>query len=104
MSPVELTGGVGGRRGAKSYDREKAWPSVNHSILSAYDEIQRRNQLCLAFLKSMELSHTAKLIDTVCNARVTKLEIIFYRKVKSRYIDVCIQYVVGVLRTIEKTE
>jgi hypothetical protein len=33
-----LTGGVGGRggRGAKSYAREKAWPSVNHSILSGF--------------------------------------------------------------------
>jgi hypothetical protein len=32
-----LTGEVGEvvRRGAKSYDREKAWPSINHSILSA---------------------------------------------------------------------
>ncbi len=32
-----LTGeGGGGGRGAKSYDREKAWPSINHSVLSAY--------------------------------------------------------------------
>ncbi len=31
-SPVELAGGRGGRAwgGAKSYDREKAWPSINH--------------------------------------------------------------------------
>ncbi len=38
MSLVELTiaagEGEGGGRGAKSDDREKAWPSVNHSILS----------------------------------------------------------------------
>jgi hypothetical protein len=26
--------GEGGWRGAKSYDREEAWPSINHSILS----------------------------------------------------------------------
>jgi hypothetical protein len=26
-------GGAGDGRGAKSYDREKAWPSINHSIL-----------------------------------------------------------------------
>jgi hypothetical protein len=37
--PVELTDGreggrLGGGRGAKSYDREKAWSSINHSILS----------------------------------------------------------------------
>jgi hypothetical protein len=24
-------------RGTKSYDREKAWPSINHSILSVLD-------------------------------------------------------------------
>ncbi len=37
MSPVKLIdgrGGQGGGRGTKSYDREKAWPSINHSILS----------------------------------------------------------------------
>jgi hypothetical protein len=37
VSPVELTderGGRGGGRGAKSYDGEKAWPSINYSILS----------------------------------------------------------------------
>jgi hypothetical protein len=26
--------GIGGGRGAESYDHKKAWPSVNHSILS----------------------------------------------------------------------
>jgi hypothetical protein len=31
VSPVELTEGGGG----KTYDREKAWPSINHLILSA---------------------------------------------------------------------
>jgi hypothetical protein len=31
--PVELSYGSG----AKSYDREKAWPSINHSILSDYN-------------------------------------------------------------------
>ncbi len=43
VSPVELTdarvgvkGEGGGARGAKSYDREKAWPFINHSLLSAY--------------------------------------------------------------------
>ncbi len=34
--PINLLTGEGGRgRGAKSYDREKAWPSRNQSILSA---------------------------------------------------------------------
>jgi hypothetical protein len=28
-------GGGGGGRGAKSYYREKAWPSINHSIVNA---------------------------------------------------------------------
>jgi hypothetical protein len=35
---LKLTGegrkGGGGWSGAKSYDREKAWPSIKHSILS----------------------------------------------------------------------
>ena len=35
-SPVELTDGrgrgIGGWRGTKSYDREKAWPSVNYQF------------------------------------------------------------------------
>ncbi len=40
VSPVELSDGRGGRVLArsqitKSYDGEKAWPSINHSILSA---------------------------------------------------------------------
>jgi hypothetical protein len=30
-------GGKGGR-GVKSYDREKAWPSTNHSVLSVKDD------------------------------------------------------------------
>jgi hypothetical protein len=42
VSPVELTdgrGGGGGRR-AKSFDREKARPSIIHSILSGYKKLQ----------------------------------------------------------------
>ncbi len=31
----QLDGGEGGERGAESYDRRKAWSSINHSILSA---------------------------------------------------------------------
>ena len=36
VSGVELAERGGGRsgRGAESYDSEKAWPSINHSILS----------------------------------------------------------------------
>ncbi len=33
MWPVELTDGREGGRGAKSYEHEKAWPSINHLIL-----------------------------------------------------------------------
>ncbi len=33
LSPVELILTGEGGRGAKSYDRERAWPSINHSIL-----------------------------------------------------------------------
>jgi hypothetical protein len=39
VSPLALTGGRGGEvggdgGGAKSYDGEKAWSSINHSMLS----------------------------------------------------------------------
>jgi hypothetical protein len=35
VSLVELTEGMGGGgRGAESYDCKKAWPSLNHSMLS----------------------------------------------------------------------
>jgi hypothetical protein len=36
VSPVELAEGGERELGAKSYDREKAWLSRNHSILSEY--------------------------------------------------------------------
>jgi hypothetical protein len=39
-----LTGKVVG--GAESYDREKAWPSINHSILSALLFIYQRARFC----------------------------------------------------------
>jgi len=35
--PVELTEIRGGGRGAESYDRENAWPSIYHSIFSGYE-------------------------------------------------------------------
>jgi hypothetical protein len=39
VSPVELTDGrKGGVGGAKSYEREKAWSSLNHSILFGVNE------------------------------------------------------------------
>ncbi len=38
VSPVELTEGGGGGGGAGSYDGEKAWSSINHSILSGMAE------------------------------------------------------------------
>ncbi len=34
VSPVELTDGRVGEKGAKAYDGEKAWTSINHSLLS----------------------------------------------------------------------
>jgi hypothetical protein len=39
VSPVELTDGTGiggGGGGVKSYDGEKTWSSINHSILSPH--------------------------------------------------------------------
>jgi hypothetical protein len=35
VTPVELSEGNGGGRGAESYDSEKDWPSINRSVLSA---------------------------------------------------------------------
>jgi hypothetical protein len=49
---VAFTDGRGVGRGAKSYDREKAWPSLNHSILSELEhflpgiKIQEHHVLC----------------------------------------------------------
>jgi hypothetical protein len=39
--------GWGGERGAKSYDREKAWPSISYSILSAVNHIQGNSAICM---------------------------------------------------------
>ncbi len=40
VSPVDLTDGRGGSgRGAKSENRKKAWPSINHSVLSDLQHI-----------------------------------------------------------------
>ncbi len=41
-SPVELTDGRRGGGGVKSYDGEKAWSSINHSILSGKDKMRRK--------------------------------------------------------------
>jgi hypothetical protein len=41
--------GEGGGGGAISYDGEKAWSSINHSILSALD-----GPLCPVFLTNLE--------------------------------------------------
>ncbi len=42
VSPVQLTdgrrGGEGGRLGAESYDRKKAWASINCSLLSGEED------------------------------------------------------------------
>jgi hypothetical protein len=44
VSPVQFTAGrkgKGGGRGAQSYGREKARPSINHSILFALQPVER---------------------------------------------------------------
>jgi hypothetical protein len=51
LSSVDLTckrGEGGGRRSksVQSYDREKAWPSINHSILSGIGLRQNVNSRC----------------------------------------------------------
>ncbi len=62
VSPVEFNDekGGGGERGTLSYDREKAWLSINHSILSVYDDVW--NQILL--LKGQQLVLQADLHNT----------------------------------------
>jgi hypothetical protein len=57
-SPDELTderGGEGGGRGAKSYDREKARVSKNHSTLSEVTTPQVKCQTVFFFLTALLL-------------------------------------------------
>jgi hypothetical protein len=37
---LSLLPGEGGGRGAESYEHRKAWPSINHSILSLYHKCE----------------------------------------------------------------
>ncbi len=61
----EFTDGIGkgeggGARGAKSYDRKKAWSFINHSILSAY-------LYPALFAHSLPIAVLAGLLDNSCN-------------------------------------
>jgi hypothetical protein len=61
VSPVELTNGreVGGDElGAESYDRGKAWPSINHSILSEYKYIYIYYIFAQQLVEPAHRSHT----------------------------------------------
>ncbi len=49
VSPVEHTNGGKGGWGAKSYDREKAWPSTNHSVLSVKDYVSVKGVILKCF-------------------------------------------------------
>jgi hypothetical protein len=58
VSPVEFTDRGGGElsgRGAKSYDRKKAWPCINYSILFAY-------RCCLHSVASGNPMENAKIV------------------------------------------
>jgi hypothetical protein len=61
-SPVELTdgrrGGGGGWGGAKSYDGEQAWSSVNHSMLFEHSvsSVYNHKKLLVSFSKEMSTS------------------------------------------------
>jgi hypothetical protein len=50
--PVRASDGGEGRGGAKSYDGEDAWPSINHSILSVIKVVQSLAEGILALYKS----------------------------------------------------
>ncbi len=47
--------GWGLGRGAKSYDRNTAWPSINHAILSVYSYCERQIQLNMQFISPIIL-------------------------------------------------
>ncbi len=67
-------GRVGGR-GAKSYDREEAWPSINHSILSGKFEGQTkvRSTLLILFHDFLIVQYKAKNPGSTCEvSRVAK--------------------------------
>jgi hypothetical protein len=59
VSPVELTDGRGGGPGAKSYDCEKAWSSIHHSIL-----VERN----VAFLTKFVLERSLSVLLNVYGA------------------------------------
>jgi hypothetical protein len=60
VSPVDLTERSGGGRGAKSYNREKAGPSINHSICSAVAVSDQASQV----REALEIINTAQLAAT----------------------------------------
>ncbi len=62
MSPVELTDlrVESGGGGAKSYDGETAWSSINHSILSAKNTHDIHFTSLRFFLKSLNLLYGKK--------------------------------------------
>jgi hypothetical protein len=64
--PVELTCRKRGRgadwcRGAESYDRENAWPSLNHSILSASSSFLHIFSLPFFYLKKESRNENLRL-------------------------------------------
>jgi hypothetical protein len=77
VSPVELTDGRGG--GAKSYDGEKAWSSINHPILSdvGYGLWCRWRRLSLSFSTTGALLRSRKSLQSVplTNSHLQQLQV-----------------------------
>jgi hypothetical protein len=59
--------GGGGEGGAKSYDREKAWPSINHSILSG-ENLLYGNPLYVLIKETDYIHICTILVFTYCIA------------------------------------
>jgi hypothetical protein len=96
VSPVELTDGKrggGGGQGAKSFESEKAWPYINHSILSAactYTVLY----ICMACTAHQDSSismysdvHT-NIVRMLSEEELRELQCFFVSYVAVRYISV----------------
>ncbi len=72
MSPVELTGERGARgrgRGAESYDRKKAWTSINGSILP---ESNAKIDFYITLAKMHKISARAKIAQDFGSPAIAK--------------------------------
>ncbi len=111
MSPAELTDerGGGGGRGAKSYAREKAWSSVNYSILAAVINttdkkapLKDRSQIARSTFDWQQLQRQELNTQELVKGIVSRDEYVFegpknQSSIFSRSIDVSCQFLAVLL-------